>query len=157
MIIDFRVGTPFPAEAAGRPVRTLYGEVYGRSRSRAREERSPETVRSSGELSPAELLALFDGEGIDRAVLPAEDNEVVIGRRTGNDALAEFCAADPERLIGFAGADPLKGMDGVRELERAVRDLGLRGLNIGSFWSQLYRPTHATTRCTRSASSWTFR
>ena len=142
VIIDFRVGTPFAPEAPGRPVRSLYAEVYGRSRSEAREERSPEMVRESGELTPAELLALFDREGIDRAVLPGEDHEVVTGKRTGNDKLAEFCAADPERLIGFAGADPLKGMDGVRELERAVRDLGLRGLNIGSFWSQLY-PTDA--------------
>jgi predicted TIM-barrel fold metal-dependent hydrolase len=138
MIIDFRVGTPFPAAQPGRPTRTLYGEVYGRSRSRAHGERRG----GSGHMSAEEMLALLDQEGIDRAVLPAEDHEVMLGRRTGNEELAEFCSTDPDRLIGFAGADPLKGMDGVRDLEHAVRDLGLRGLNIGSFWSRL-DPTDA--------------
>lgn len=33
-------------------------------------------------------------------------------------------------FIGFAGVDPHKGIDAVRELEHAVRDLGLKGLNL---------------------------
>jgi predicted TIM-barrel fold metal-dependent hydrolase len=86
----------------------------------------------------AEFLELLDREGIDRVVVPVEDNETTLGSRTSPETLAKFCAADPERLIGFAGADPHKGMDAVREFEHAISDLGLRGLNIGQFWQELY-------------------
>lgn len=133
MIIDFRVGAPIQGEPGGRPARTLYGELYGRIQEGQRED-APD--------SPAAFLELLDREGIDRVVLPVEDNETVLGSRTSNETLATFCEADPSRLLGFAGADPLKGMEAVRDFERAIRELGLRGLNIGPFWQQLY-PTDA--------------
>jgi uncharacterized protein len=44
-----------------------------------------------------------------------------------NDDLAAICRAHPELFVGFAGIDPWKGIAAVRELERAVKDLGLRG------------------------------
>jgi len=127
VIIDFRVGAPL--QGSGQPRRrpaTLYGEVY-------RNVERPQTpVRA-----PQEFLAMLDREGIDRVVLPVEDNETILGTYTANETLAEFCAADPERLIGFAGADPLKGYEAVRSFEHAIRELGLRGLNIGPFWQHI--------------------
>lgn len=44
-----------------------------------------------------------------------------------NDALAAACRAHPDRFVGFAGIDPWKGELAVRELERCVRELGLKG------------------------------
>lgn len=53
--------------------------------------------------------------------------------RTGNDRLAEMCAADPDRFIGL-GMVPLQDVSrAVRELERMVTKLGLRGVQIGTF------------------------
>jgi aminocarboxymuconate-semialdehyde decarboxylase len=48
-----------------------------------------------------------------------------------NDAMARFCRAAPERLFFFATV-PLQDIDAsVVELDRAVRKLGARGLNLG--------------------------
>ncbi|RJQ08109.1 MAG: amidohydrolase [Dehalococcoidia bacterium] len=129
MVIDFRIGAPIPPDLRARQVhQTLYGQAYGRISSGQQAE-----IPADGK----GLLELMDRHGITHAVIPVEDNETTLGSRTGPEALAAFCAADPERLIGFCGADPYKGMKAVRELEHAVRDLGVRGLNIGQFWQEL--------------------
>jgi len=44
-----------------------------------------------------------------------------------NDALAATCQANPDLFVGFAGIDPWKGELAVRELERSITTLGLRG------------------------------
>jgi predicted TIM-barrel fold metal-dependent hydrolase len=130
MTIDFRVGAPISADKpAHRPSRTLCGEAYGRTQAQQQDE-IPDDAQG--------LLKLMDEQGITHVVLPVEDNERTLGSRTSPESLAEFCSADPERLIGFCGADPRKGMDAVRESEHAVRELGIRGLNIGQFWQELY-------------------
>ena len=48
----------------------------------------------------------------------------------GNDYVAEVAARFPDVFIGWASVDPWKGRDAVRELERAVTQLGLRGLKL---------------------------
>jgi len=47
-----------------------------------------------------------------------------------NDRVAEIVRRYPGRFIGFAGVDPWKGRAAIAELERAVRDLGLKGLKL---------------------------
>lgn len=47
-----------------------------------------------------------------------------------NDYVAETVAAYPDVLMGFASVDPRKGATAVIELDRAVTDLGLRGLKL---------------------------
>ena len=42
------------------------------------------------------------------------------------------------RYVGFAGVDPHKGITAIRELEHAVRELGLRGLNLQCFEHKLH-------------------
>jgi hypothetical protein len=58
--------------------------------------------------------------------------------RTTNEDVAEFCRSQNGRFIGFAGVDPHKGMTALRELEFAVRELGLRGLNLQCFEHKLH-------------------
>ena len=80
-------------------------------------------------------LALMDEQGVDVQVLslttPGLHNlergpAVETGRRV-NDLIAETCARRPDRFQGFA-ALPTPDPDAApRELERAVRDLGLKG------------------------------
>src|SRR3990172_12379171 len=48
----------------------------------------------------------------------------------GNDYVAEVARKYADQFIGFASVDPLKGQAAVRELERAVQQLDLRGLKL---------------------------
>ena len=47
-----------------------------------------------------------------------------------NDYVAGIVEKFPDVFIGFASVDPRKGAPAVRELERAVKDLKLRGLKL---------------------------
>lgn len=80
-------------------------------------------------------IALMDEAGVDVQVLSlttpglhnlAADESVALARRT-NDLIAATVARRPDRFQGFA-ALPMPAPDAApRELERAVRDLGLKG------------------------------
>lgn len=48
----------------------------------------------------------------------------------GNDYVAEVARRYSDRFIGFASVDPWKGAWAVQELERSVKELGLRGLKL---------------------------
>lgn len=48
----------------------------------------------------------------------------------GNDYVAGIVQQYPEQFMGFASVDPWKGRLAVQELERSVRELGLRGLKL---------------------------
>ena len=65
------------------------------------------------------------------AVLLAWDAETATGLPpVTNDFVASVVRAHPDRFIGFGSVDPLKGAVAVTELERAVTELGLRGLKF---------------------------
>ena len=80
-------------------------------------------------------IGLMDAAGVDLAVLSltapgCEQLDAATGSRVAaasNDELAAAAARHPGRLAGFAALCP-KDVDGaVAELERAVRELGLKG------------------------------
>jgi uncharacterized protein len=51
--------------------------------------------------------------------------------RVGNDAMAELCAQHPQRFPAFAAAVALTDVDAaIAEAQRAIRDLGARGVQI---------------------------
>ncbi|NNL85736.1 MAG: amidohydrolase [Myxococcales bacterium] len=54
----------------------------------------------------------------------------------------EVCDKHPERFSGLAGIDPTRGMEGLRELEHAVRDDGFVGAHFYPHWFEL-PPDHA--------------
>lgn len=61
-------------------------------------------------------------------VLLAWDAETATGLPPlGNDYIAAIVARYPQQFIGFASVDPHKGKAAVKEIERAVKDLGLGG------------------------------
>ena len=78
---------------------------------------------------PLELtLGALRAAGIDRALACAwygPDGPLI-----GNDEVAAFVRAAPDVLVGVASVDLARPMDAVRELRRAVRELGLRALRI---------------------------
>ena len=56
--------------------------------------------------------------------------------------LAKWSRAHPDRFAGLAGIDPFRGMEGVRELERAVREFGFVGAHLYPHHFEL-APDHA--------------
>ena len=83
---------------------------------------------------------MMDGYGDYRQVvmLPNPPLEEMTTPETGaiiakvaNDAMAELVAAHPDRFAGFAAALPIHDMDAaMRELDRAIRELGAVGAQI---------------------------
>lgn len=68
--------------------------------------------------------------GIDRIVLLPLDVTSAYGRPLpSNDDVRRLVDFDPDRFVGFAGVDPHRE-DALDELERAFRDLDLRGLKL---------------------------
>jgi predicted TIM-barrel fold metal-dependent hydrolase len=91
------------------------------------------------------MLKMMDEAGIERALL--------IATKTGRlglpgswhlpyEIVAQAVRAHPDRFSALAGLDPYEGMDGVRALERAVRDLGFIGAHMYPHWFEL-APDHA--------------
>ena len=84
-----------------------------------------------------DYLVKMDRCGIDRSLL--------IAVRCGDLAIrgsfeipyarvAEVCAAHPDRFSGLAGVDPFRGMQGLRDLEAAVRQHGFVGAHLYPHW-----------------------
>jgi predicted TIM-barrel fold metal-dependent hydrolase len=77
-----------------------------------------------------EMAAVFRDADV-LGVLFAWDAETNTGLPpVTNDFVATCAGEHPDAFIGFASVDPHKGERAVAELERAVRDLGLRGLKL---------------------------
>ena len=89
---------------------------------------------------PAALLGSLEATGVaarvintPTAFLEDADGEVPKGTIPRiNDAVADLVAKNPGKLYGLATVDVFSGDEGARELERAVRQLGLRGVFIES-------------------------
>jgi aminocarboxymuconate-semialdehyde decarboxylase len=65
-------------------------------------------------------------------VYPFPAAEQVEIARHVNDALARYCAAEPKKFLGLASL-PLADVEAsLREIDRAVNELGLHGVAIGS-------------------------
>ena len=79
----------------------------------------------------AEQLAAKYREWDILGVIFSVDTETTTGEPPDtNDYVAGIARRYPEQFIGFASVDPWKGSDAVRELERSVTELGLRGLKL---------------------------
>ena len=82
---------------------------------------------------PETFVASLDDMGVERAVIFNLDEETPSGLAgLPNDYYADMVKRFPDKLLGVAGIDPLKGMDAVREVRRSY-DLGLRGVAMRPF------------------------
>jgi predicted TIM-barrel fold metal-dependent hydrolase len=89
-------------------------------------------IFKSAPLSPSldTMIKDMDDAGVSKSVIVAIDAETRFGFKTSNEMVAAIISKYPERLIGFAGADPNKGVIAVKEFERAVKELGFKGLKL---------------------------
>ena len=92
-----------------------------------------------------DMLRRMDAAGIEKAFLTAAK----IGRlglpasyHIPYQVVVDAVKAYPDRFFGLAGIDPFEGMAGVRELERAVSELGFIGAHVYPHWFEL-APDHA--------------
>jgi predicted TIM-barrel fold metal-dependent hydrolase len=106
-------------------------------------------LRTSGGLAHAAHLDLhsYDARPEDHWQVAQEVDRVVVfglqapkaGIDVPNEVIAEYAAAHPDRIVGWASVDP-NAPDCVARLEHAVRELGLRGLKLGPVY-QHFDPT----------------
>ena len=82
----------------------------------------------SVEIPVAATLAACEHAGVTQALVSAW--LAPGGPMISNDEVATFVAPHPTRLAGLAAVDLLHPLKAVRELRRAVRELGFRGLRI---------------------------
>jgi len=112
------------------------------------------------ERSIDEMVAEYREAGIDKMVLLGWDAETATGLpRLPNEYVSSLVDQHPDMFIGFAGVDPHKGVEAVKELQRAVQDLGLRGLKLHPIVQKFFPnderfyPSGQRPRSSRSPSS----
>ncbi|HLA78845.1 MAG TPA: amidohydrolase family protein [Vicinamibacteria bacterium] len=80
--------------------------------------------------SPEQLLRKMDADGIERTVLVNYPSPDMLGfTERVNDYVAEYCGADPSRLIAMGGVHPRFTKDAGAEVRRAA-ELGVRALKV---------------------------
>lgn len=103
--------------------------------------------------SVAEFVAAMDAAGVDKVLVPAirmmsYQTKQMVWDIT-EEEVAEAVAQAPGRLVGLAGFNPLKKMEAVRRVERAVKELGFKGVYIHTYGfgiplnDRLYYPLYA--------------
>lgn len=101
--------------------------------------RAWEMMLQAGDLDLDQLGAMFLEQktkaGIDLSVLfhvdaIASSQGAELDYQQANRWFAGFARANPDRIIAFAGIDPMRGEEGRAFLEICVRKLGLKGLKL---------------------------
>lgn len=94
----------------------------------------------SGGVSLEKMLADMDEAGIERGFLVAAKS----GRvglpgcyHMPLEIVAKAVEEYPDRFYGLCGIDPFMGMDGVRQLEDAVKNMGFIGAHLYPHWYDL--------------------
>jgi predicted TIM-barrel fold metal-dependent hydrolase len=119
MIIDFRIqGTGEKFFAGGYAAMPPFMERY----------KSLYDFERLCNLPFENFLGEMEKNGVSMAVLHAEYayGDIVQLNRT----VGEYVRTYPERLLGFAGIDPVASKDPVADLDRYVNEWGMRGLNL---------------------------
>jgi hypothetical protein len=105
--------------------------------------RMPEDIR--GGVTIERYLGKMDRAGIERSLLiavRAGDINVRGSFEIPYERVHEVCRQHPQRFSGLAGVDPFRGMQGLRDLERAVKEYGFVGAHLYPHWCEL-PPDHA--------------
>jgi predicted TIM-barrel fold metal-dependent hydrolase len=105
--------------------------------------RMPEEIR--GGVTIERYLQRMDRAGIERSLLiavRAGDLNVRGSFEIPYERVHEVCREHPARFAGLAGIDPFRGMQGLRDLERAVKEYGFVGAHLYPHWCEL-PPDHA--------------
>lgn len=100
--------------------------------------RMPESMK--GGVSIDDYLKKMDRAGVERSLLiavRAGDQRMKGSFEIPYEQVAQWCRKHPDRFSGLAGVDPFRGMQGLRDLEHAVNDLGFVGAHLYPHWFKL--------------------
>ncbi len=105
------------------------------------DEEFKKQVRMKDSMRPGmdidDYLAKMDRAGIERSLLiavRAGDLNVRGSFEVPYDYVGEVCEQHPDRFSGLAGVDTTRGMEGLRDLEFAVKELGFVGAHWYPHW-----------------------
>jgi predicted TIM-barrel fold metal-dependent hydrolase len=86
-----------------------------------------------------EFVAAMDAAGVRASALHNFDEQSATNAEpVPNDKVAEIVERYPGRFIGFAGVEPHKGEAAVREIDRCINELGLKGVALRPFMHNIY-------------------
>ena len=125
--IDIVVNVFTPAEFDAGQIAT---DDWFRSKTR----QDPRYVRG---IEIEDYLEKMDRAGIERSLLAAVrsgDMRIKGSVEIPYERVYELCQRYPGRFSGLAGVDPTRGMQGLRDLEAAVRDYGFVGAHFYPHW-----------------------
>ena len=97
--------------------------------------RMPDSMRKG--VSMEDYLLKMDRSGIERSLLlavRAGDLNVRGSFEIPYERVAQLCAQWPDRFSGLAGVDPFRGMQGLRDLENAVKQHGFVAAHLYPHW-----------------------
>jgi len=87
--------------------------------------------------SVEEFVANMDRLGIEKVCVPALKQAFYRKNKMGADFqyedIARVIAKAPDRIVALAGINPFERMEGVRKLERAVKEYGFKGAHVHPF------------------------
>ena len=104
--------------------------------------RMPEKMRSG--VTIPDYIKKMDQAGIERSLLiavRAGDIRVPESFEVPYESVHEVCSEYPDRFSGLAGIDPFRGMQGLKDLENAVNEMGFVGAHLYPHWCEL-PPNH---------------
>ena len=104
--------------------------------------RMPEKMRSG--VTIPDYIKKMDQAGIERSLLiavRAGDIRVPESFEVPYESVHKVCNEYPDRFSGLAGIDPFRGMQGLRDLENAVNEMGFVGAHLYPHWCEL-PPNH---------------
>ncbi len=129
---------PRIAPAMGLSAEQLYHLKTTLSPAELRERLAPKLAPLAVGLE--QFVDHLDQMGVERAVIFNLDEQTPSGLKgLENDYYADIVAQFPDKFIGIAGIDPLKGEQAVQEIHRCY-ELGLRGVGVRPFMFRI--PPH---------------
>lgn len=97
--------------------------------------RQDSSIRGGVEVE--DYIKMMDQAGIERSILCAVrcgDLRIKGSTELKYERVLEVCRQYPNRFSGAAGVDPTRGMQGLRDLERAVKDYGFVAAHWYPHW-----------------------
>lgn len=115
--------------------RTVAEERTGLDEEFKAQVRMPENLRGGVEID--EYLKMMDRAGVERSLLiavRAGDLKIQGSFEVPYEYVYEICEQHPDRFSGLAGVDPSRGMQGLYDLEQAVKEYGFVGAHWYPHW-----------------------
>lgn len=112
-------------------------EKYGSPTDDAFREQIRQPDEHRGAKTVDEYISMMDEADVDHSLLIAArcgDMNIKGSTEVPYHEVHKVCEERPDKFSGLAGIDPTKGMEGLRELERSVKEYGFVGAHWYPHW-----------------------